>query len=138
MSENLGPQQPRGPQPQGPQHQGPQGYSRPFISAPAPRKEPFFSLVASFFIPGLGTILNGQTTRGAIFMACFYLGPVWALVVSFLSIFLGSFVGYQFGMYRAGPVLLLVAVLTSIGLWFWSLIDAYRGAEAHNMRYGLH
>lgn len=127
MSENLGSPQPRGPQPQ-----GPRGYGPPFVSSPAPRKEPFFSLVASFFIPGLGTILNGQTARGAIFMACFYLGPVWAVAVALLS----SFFSYRLRIY--GPIGLLVAVLTSIGLWFWSLIDAYRGAEAHNMRYGLH
>ncbi|MDN5559850.1 MAG: hypothetical protein L0G23_10525, partial [Ruaniaceae bacterium] len=61
---------------------GPNQYNS-LPGVPAPRKEPFFSLVASFFIPGLGTILNGETAKGVRFMAAFYLSPLIAIIASF-------------------------------------------------------
>lgn len=94
-------------------------YSRP---APAPRKEPFFSLLASFFICGLGTILNGETSKGVKFMAVFFLSPLFGMMV---GLFISS-------------AMLLVGLLVSFGVWVWGLIDAYKGAEAHNARHGLH
>lgn len=102
-------------------------YSRP---APAPRKEPFFSLIASFFIPGLGTILNGETSKGVKFMATFYLAPFGILLMGY-TLFAVS------GIYLYLPCL-LVGILVAIGAWLWGLIDAYKGAEAHNARHGLH
>lgn len=94
-------------------------YSRPAL---APRKEPFFSLIASFFIPGLGTILNGETRKGLKFMAAFYLSPIVSLIIGLFAI----------------SALMLAGFLVSLGAWIWSLIDAYKGAEAHNARHGLH
>lgn len=98
---------------------------------PAPRKEPFFSLIASFFVTGLGTILNGEVRRGFTFMACFYLSPVVALIISILLAFVA---GSGVSLF----VLLLLALVVSAVTWLWALIDAYKGAEAHNARHGLH
>lgn len=90
--------------------------------APAPRKEPFFSLIASFFVPGLGTILNGETRKGVTILAVYFLGSLVSLLIS-LFVFSGF---------------LLVMFLVAFGAWIWGLIDAYKGAEAHNARHGLY
>lgn len=136
------------------------------MPAPQPRKEPFFSLIISFFIPGLGTILNGEGRKGGAIMAVAYLTPVVALIgffffalrfdypgnvvydalLGFLPGSLGfgllfksliSSYGFFPDLYLA-PLLVLCAIPVMIGAWVWGLIDAYKGAEAHNARYGMH
>lgn len=106
--------------------------------SPAPRKEPFFSLLASFFIPGLGTILNGQTRKGVLFMATFYVGPIVIFVVTelfFSFLFQLDLLGLRLYVFYAR---IFAIILLALGTWFWGLLDAYRGAEAHNARNGLH
>ena len=137
------------------------------MPAPQPRKEPFFSLVISFFIPGLGTILNGEGRKGGSIMAVAYLTPVLALIglvvdtfrydfpplrlgYDVLPAFLPGGLGYGvmlsslprgFGYFSAiglTPLMILGVIPIVIGAWVWGLIDAYKGAEAHNARYGMH
>lgn len=114
---------------------GPNQYNS-LPGVPAPRKEPFFSLVASFFIPGLGTILNGETAKGVRFMAAFYLSPLIAIIASFGFGFAVALISG--GSPPFNPSVFLLALLVAATAWFWSLIDAYKGAEAHNARNGLH
>jgi len=91
------------------QHQGlPAHYS------PAPQvapKNPGIALLASFFIPGLGTMMNGQAGKGV--------GILIGYIVSwFLTIILIGFVGL-------------------FGFWVWGMVDAYQGAKSWNARHGI-
>lgn len=106
-----------------------------------PRKEPFLSVVASFFIPGLGTIVNGQAGKGVAFIVAFFFGPPVALVMSFImhTADLGpdeGFMGLPIPETSSNPILIAIALAVSV--WIWGLIDAYKGAIAYNARNGLH
>jgi TM2 domain-containing membrane protein YozV len=74
-------------------------------------KSPAVSLLASFFIPGLGSMLNGDVGKG-----------VGILVGYFLCLFTFS---------------LIVPLLVAVGLWVWGMVDAYQGAQAWNRRHGI-
>lgn len=117
-------------------------YQPPVPPALAPtRKEPFLSVVASFFIPGLGTMLNGQAGKGVAFMVAFFFGPPAALMMSFI-VFTADLMpdegimGLPIPETSSNPI--LIATALAVGVWIWGLIDAYKGAEAHNARNGLH
>jgi TM2 domain-containing membrane protein YozV len=83
---------------------GPMGY----VVAP---KNPTVSLIASFFIPGLGTMLNGDVGKG-----------VAILVGYFACLFL---------------FFLILPLLVAVGLWVWGMVDAYQGAQQWNRRHGI-
>jgi TM2 domain-containing membrane protein YozV len=74
-------------------------------------KNPALSLLASFFIPGLGTMLNGETGRG-----------------------IGILVGYFVALLLS---LVLIGIPFVIGLWIWGMVDAYTGAQKWNARHGI-
>ncbi|EPH07087.1 hypothetical protein HMPREF1531_00136 [Propionibacterium sp. oral taxon 192 str. F0372] len=82
-------------------------YGRPQVS----RKEPWLSLVASFFIPGLGSIINGETSKGI------------GILVGFFACIFTSF--------------LIVPIIGIIAFFVWGLVDAYQGAERFNTYHGL-
>jgi len=74
-------------------------------------KNPGVSLLASFFIPGLGSMLNGEVGKG-----------VGILVGYFVCLFL---------------FFLIVPLLGALGLWVWGMVDAYQGAQGWNRRHGI-
>ena len=74
-------------------------------------KNPALSLLASFFIPGLGTMLNGESGRGIGILA----GYIVAVLLS----------------------LVLIGIPFVIGLWIWGMVDAYSGAQKWNARHGI-
>lgn len=84
---------------------------------PVARKEPALSLLASFFIPGLGQMLNGDVGIGVAFLSAYFGG--WVLVLCLGWILIG-FIGL--------PI--------AIGAWIWSMIDAYQGAVKFNQMAG--
>lgn len=97
---------------------GGQAYGQPYSAvqpygqmAQVARKEPGLMLLASFFIPGLGTILNGETGKGV--------GILIAYFISYLLIFV------------------IIGIPMVIGFWVWGMIDAYNGAKNFNARHGL-
>lgn len=76
------------------------------------------ALVASFFFPGLGTIMNGEGGKGAAML-------ISDLVLWFL--FLATFwfvLGFIFTPFM-------------LGLWIWAMYDAYEGARKWNARHGI-
>jgi TM2 domain-containing membrane protein YozV len=79
-----------------------------YVVAP---KNAAVSLLASFFIPGLGTMLNGEVGKG-----------VGILVGYFACLFL---------------FFLLVPLLVAVALWVWGMVDAYQGAQQWNRRHGI-
>ena len=74
-------------------------------------KNPGLSLLASFFVPGLGSLVAGRFGWGAVIFA--------AYVVAWLSMFV--LIGF-----------LLVPVV-----WIWGMADAYLGAKSWNSRHGI-
>ncbi|HEX6054439.1 MAG TPA: DUF2510 domain-containing protein [Intrasporangium sp.] len=85
--------------------------SDPVFPAYVTPKSPALSLLASFFIPGLGSIINGDVAKGLVIM-------------------LGYFVSCLL-------VIILVGILGVVGFWVWGLVDAYQGARLWNARHGL-
>lgn len=78
---------------------------------PVQRKEPWLSLLVSFFIPGVGSMINGDTRRGV-----------------------GILVGY---LACAALSWLLLPIAGMIAFFVWGLVDAYQGAERWNRMHGL-
>ena len=74
-------------------------------------KNPALSLLASFFIPGLGTMLNGETGKGVGILAGYFVSVVLIIV--------------------------LIGIPFAIGLWIWGMVDAYTGAQKWNARHGI-
>jgi TM2 domain-containing membrane protein YozV len=69
------------------------------------------ALIASFFIPGLGSLINGNAGMGIAIFAAYCVAWVLCLV----------FIGF----------VLLPAV------WVWGMIDAYQGAKNWNTAHGI-
>ncbi|WP_206682212.1 hypothetical protein [Dietzia sp. B19] len=107
--------QPYGTQPYGVQPYGSPGYGAMHPYAPAygaSRKEPALSLVLSFFLPGLGTLINGQAGKGIGIMAGYFLGILLSVV--------------------------LIGIPIMLGFWVWGMVDAYSGAKEYNARNGFY
>ena len=66
-------------------------------------KNPALGVILSFFIPGLGSIVNGSTGRGVIILCVYVVG--WILTLVLIGI----------------PIL--------IGAWIWGLVDGYLSAQ---------
>jgi TM2 domain-containing membrane protein YozV len=86
----------------------PQVYPPAVAVAP---KSPAVSLLISFFIPGVGSMVNGDTQTGVIILVIWLVGIITAF-------------------FLIGFVLILAA-------WVWGMIDAYQGAQRWNARYGI-
>ena len=81
------------------------------------RKEPALSVLASFLLPGLGSIINGDVGAGAALMLIYTLSAVfllcgWIFVIGLLGI----------------PVMVIV--------WIGGMIHAHQGAVDFNVRAG--
>jgi TM2 domain-containing membrane protein YozV len=102
----------QGAQAQGaPQYQGPpQAYGPPPVQVIA-AKNPGVGVILSIFIPGLGTIVNGDTARGAIILGLYIFG--WILTIILIGF----------------PIL--------IGAWVWGLVDGYLSAQRWNTAHGV-
>ena len=74
-------------------------------------KNPAVSLIVSFFIPGVGSLMNGDVTTGVAILVLFVVGIVTS--VFFVGIFL------------------------ILGAWIWGMIDAYQGAVRWNRAHGI-
>jgi len=74
-------------------------------------KNPAIGVVLSFFIPGLGTMVNGSAGRGVLILALYAVG--WLLSFFLIGI----------------PIL--------IGAWIWGLVDGYTSAQRWNRKHGI-
>lgn len=74
-------------------------------------KSPGGSLVASFFIPGLGTMINGDVSKG-----------------------IGILIGYSISWLLS---LIIIGVPFLVAFWIWGMVDAYQGAKEWNARHGF-
>lgn len=71
-------------------------------------KYPAMSLMLSFFLPGLGTLVNGEVLKG-LAIACVYWFLFWI-----------------------GLILLFLPWLLAAGVWIFGMYDAYSGAHRIN------
>jgi TM2 domain-containing membrane protein YozV len=109
----------RYPPPQAPPHNQPQQHGPwQHQSQQVAPKSPPVALIASFFIPGLGSLLNGSVTKGIAFMVTYFVS--W-FCFWLLAVFL---IGFLFL-----PVCFVV--------WIWGMVDAYQGAQRWNARHGI-
>jgi TM2 domain-containing membrane protein YozV len=92
------------------------------------KKSAGVAAVLSFFYIGLGQIYNGEIFKGLLFML---IPPAGV----FIWIFLGT--ALTIAARNVVPALAAVAlvVLTYIGLWIWSMVDAHSTAEWINHRH---
>ena len=68
-------------------------------------------VIVSFFIPGLGSIIAGNTGTGVLIL-------VLDVVAWILSIF-------------------LIGIPFAIGIWIWGMVDAYKSAQKWNAAHGI-
>lgn len=88
--------------------------AHPFRYAPVHQvapKSPALALLVSFFIPGVGSMMNGEVGKG-----------VGILIGFIVSLFLTVIVVGFFGM---------------LGFWVWGMVDAHQGARSWNLRHGI-
>lgn len=78
---------------------------------PVTRKEPAIALLVSFFLPGVGTIMNGETSKGV--------GILVGYIVCILFFWL------------------MIPIVGIFALWIWGMVDAYQGAQNFNRMHGL-
>lgn len=74
-------------------------------------KNPAVSLIISFFIPGVGSMVNGDVGTGVAILVLWIVGIVLAFVV--------------------------IGFVLIIGAWIWGMIDAYQGAQRWNRAHGI-
>lgn len=84
------------------------GYPQHLTVAP---KNPAIALLASFFFPGLGSLMNGDVGKG-------------------IGIFAGYFVSWLMAF-------ILIGIPFLFGFWIWGMVDAYGGAKKWNARHGI-
>lgn len=93
---------------------------RYYANPPAPPQYPLqvkpkssvAGVVLSFFIPGLGSMVNGNAGVGAVILI------MW--IISLIT----------------GP-LLLFPYLVALGMWIWGMIDGHLSAQKWNAAHGI-
>lgn len=74
-------------------------------------KSPAVAVLASFFIPGLGSMLNGETGKGVIILVLYAIS--W------------------------GFSLILIGIPFLIATWIFGMVDANSGAKRWNLQHGI-
>ena len=98
-----------------------------------PRRDPTGYVLASFFIPGLGSLLNEDIRGGLTIMGIHYLTPFVFLAVLFFGMF--SF-GSDTGMMVVGISTMVLFFVVYVGTWIWGMIEAYKRTKEHNEYFG--
>ena len=104
----YGPPQGYAPPPQAGYGGPPPGYPAPVYMPP--RKDPAIALLVSFFVPGVGSMMNGDVGEGVAFLGVYVFGIVLSAC--------------------------LIGLPIMVGAWIWSMIHAYQGAQMYNRALG--
>ena len=72
-------------------------------------KSPGLALLGSFFVPGLGQLMNGQVGKGLLLFIAYLVSIVLMFVV--------------------------IGFFTAFAIWVWAMADAYGGAQRWNARH---
>jgi TM2 domain-containing membrane protein YozV len=81
---------------------------RPVMVAP---RSPSGSVLLSIFVPGLGSMVNGNAGVGVTILILNIVGWVLAIV--------------------------LIGIPLALGSWIWGLVDAYQSAQRWNRAHGI-
>jgi TM2 domain-containing membrane protein YozV len=81
--------------------------TQPVVAA----RNPAISLLISFFVPGLGSMINGRVGIGVAILLVYILGYIL--------------------------ILFLIGIPIVIGAWIWGLVDAYQSAQKWNAAHGI-
>jgi TM2 domain-containing membrane protein YozV len=81
-------------------------------------KSPGVSVVAAFFLPGLGSIINGEGGKGAV------------MLITYLVLQLLFWVSIWF-------LVGLIFLPFILGVWIWGMYDGYEGARRWNASHGI-
>ena len=84
---------------------------QPYPTPQVAPKNPGIALLASFFFPGLGSLMNGEVGKG-----------------------IGIFVGWVISLLL---VAVFVGIVGVVGFWIWGMMDAYQGAKSWNAAHGI-
>lgn len=108
---NLGPQYRTGRQ-SGPHYPSAQYVAQQYPGPPviAP-KNGGIGLLISIFLPGVGSMVNGDSLRGVIILVLYVFGVALSIV--------------------------LVGIPLAIGAWIWGLVDGYQSAQRWNRAHGI-
>lgn len=82
------------------------GY-RPAVVA----KNPGIGVLLSFFIPGLGSMVNGSTSTGITILVVWIAGWLLSLIV--------------------------IGIPVIFGAWIWGMVDGYKSAQDWNRAHGI-
>ncbi len=74
-------------------------------------RNPAASLLASLLVPGLGTVINGETAKGLLILAGYL--TAWVLV------------------------LFTVGVILVPAVWIYGMFDGFQGARRYNLAHGV-
>ncbi|MCU4182745.1 DUF2510 domain-containing protein [Acidiferrimicrobium sp. IK] len=74
-------------------------------------KNPALSMLVSFFLPGVGSMINGDVGTGIAILA------IWLISFPLMFVFVGFFTG--------------------VVAFVWGLVDAFQGARRWNARHGI-
>jgi TM2 domain-containing membrane protein YozV len=94
-----------------PPAQYPQQYPQPYPQMMVAPKSPGVAVLASFFIPGLGSMISGRGGRGALILCLYVLS--WLLTVALVG-FVGVFC-----------------------CWIWGMVQGHADAVAWNRSHGI-
>jgi len=89
------------------------------------KRKPLFALALSFFLTGLGHLYNGKPRKGFIIFLIYSIIP---------------FLFFQLSVLGPGQMLilfLLLSILTSLGLYIWAAVDAWKHAKRIGENYIL-
>lgn len=111
------------------------------------RLNPWLSSLASYFLPGLGQIVSGETGRGLAFMG----GTVACQVVALIGLaglshsstnnnYYTGYGGYSYYYYNNNDnnetlyaAMLVGGLISTVGVYIWNIVDAYQVAKINNL-----
>ena len=76
----------------------------------ATSRNPAASLLASLLLPGLGTIINGETGKGLVILVAWI--TAWVLILA------------------------IVGLILVPAVWIYAMSDAFQGARRYNLAHG--
>jgi TM2 domain-containing membrane protein YozV len=74
-------------------------------------KNPAIGVLVSFFLPGVGSMVNGDVGRGVIILVVYVVGWIMSLF--------------------------LIGIPILIGAWIWGMVDGYLSAQRWNASHGI-
>jgi TM2 domain-containing membrane protein YozV len=81
------------------------------MQQPGTSRNPAASLLASLLIPGLGTIINGETGKGIVILVAWI--TAWVLVLA------------------------IVGLILVPAVWVYGMYDAFMGARRYNLAHAV-